>query len=266
MVSTFPYFQLSYFASLVTDLGLSPTSYLDTYNIQTEQWEQHSLPPSDCNSQQRLLYRIRRSLLDGLLEDECIGISPTPELEPRTLKRPASSGSPGRRVSKIHISNGHYLANTNISEGASSAPATIIATSTPTAEPDPLTMPSQTLIAQSPSGSNTTQRTAFERVFGSRYVKSTVCRHRGVWKRAPRDLRQQFEALGSDERGCWGEFVRRVEGRIPNKVPIKQPMNTIYVGQASASSEPHPRLATTAEPVMDSLQNPAEFGEFMFEI
>jgi len=69
------------------------------------------------------------------------------------------------------------------------------------------------LIASSPSGASMTQRAAFERVFGSRYVKSTVCRHRAVWRKAPRQLREQFELLGSDDRACWGEFVRRVENR-----------------------------------------------------
>src|SRR5258707_8337341 len=33
-----------------------------------------------------------------------------------------------------------------------------------------------------------TQRVAFERVFGCRYVKSTVCRHRAVWRRADEDM------------------------------------------------------------------------------
>ena len=69
------------------------------------------------------------------------------------------------------------------------------------------------LIASSPSGASMTQRMAFERVFGSRYVKSTVCRHRAVWRKAPRALREQFELMGSDDRACWGEFVRRVENR-----------------------------------------------------
>ena len=73
------------------------------------------------------------------------------------------------------------------------------------------------LISQSPSGASMTQRTAFERVFGSRYVKSTVCRHRAVWRKAPAGVREQFEAMGGDERACWGEFVRRVEGRPPGK-------------------------------------------------
>jgi hypothetical protein len=73
------------------------------------------------------------------------------------------------------------------------------------------------LISQSPSGASMTQRTAFERVFGSRYVKSTVCRHRAVWRKAPAGVRDQFEAMGGDERACWGEFVRRVEGRPPGK-------------------------------------------------
>ncbi|KAI0269354.1 hypothetical protein BC834DRAFT_865990 [Gloeopeniophorella convolvens] len=60
-----------------------------------------------------------------------------------------------------------------------------------------------------------TQRAAFERVFGCRYVKSTVCRHRAVWRRADEDLRASFIKLGRDERAMWGEFVRRVEGRAP---------------------------------------------------
>jgi len=73
------------------------------------------------------------------------------------------------------------------------------------------------LISQSPTGASMTQRTAFERVFGSRYVKSTVCRHRAVWRKAPRMLREQFEQMGTDDRACWGEFVRRVENRPPGK-------------------------------------------------
>jgi len=58
-----------------------------------------------------------------------------------------------------------------------------------------------------------TQRAAFERVFGCRYVKSTVCRHRAVWRRADEEIRTAFIKLGRDERAMWGEFVRRVEGR-----------------------------------------------------
>jgi hypothetical protein len=73
------------------------------------------------------------------------------------------------------------------------------------------------LISQSPPGASMTQRAAFERVFGSRYVKSTVCRHRAVWRKAPRGIREQFEQMGTDDRACWGEFVRRVEGRAPAK-------------------------------------------------
>ena len=67
-----------------------------------------------------------------------------------------------------------------------------------------------TLVAQSPTA---TQKAAFERVFGCRYVKSTVCRHRGVYRKADPSVRSLFEAMGNDERAVWGEFVRRVEGR-----------------------------------------------------
>jgi len=30
-------------------------------------------------------------------------------------------------------------------------------------------------------------------------------------------VREQFEAMGRDERVCWGEFVRRVDGRLLGK-------------------------------------------------
>ncbi|EPQ59802.1 hypothetical protein GLOTRDRAFT_136571 [Gloeophyllum trabeum ATCC 11539] len=70
------------------------------------------------------------------------------------------------------------------------------------------------LMSQTPS---ITQRVAFERVFGTRYVKSTVCRHRGVWKRAGKGV----GSMGNGEREMWGDFVRRIEGRrgeIPKPV------------------------------------------------
>jgi hypothetical protein len=50
-----------------------------------------------------------------------------------------------------------------------------------------------------------------------RYVKSTVCRHRGVWRRADDSIRREFEAMGGEEGAMWGEFVRRVEGKPPGK-------------------------------------------------
>jgi hypothetical protein len=47
-----------------------------------------------------------------------------------------------------------------------------------------------------------------------RYVKSTVCRHRGVWRRADDKMRQEYEAMGADEKAMWGEFVRTVEKKV----------------------------------------------------
>jgi hypothetical protein len=52
------------------------------------------------------------------------------------------------------------------------------------------------------------QSAAFERVFGCRYVKSTFCRHRGVWKRAEPGVRARFERMGPVEHALWGEFVK----------------------------------------------------------
>jgi hypothetical protein len=311
MIPTFPYFQLLRLASLVGDLGLTAGSYLDTYDPRSGKWEQHTIGTVRVvDSQQRLLYRIRKSLFEGIAETDCLGLSEevqsqttprkSPKLSPKltvpdaarkvTLKRSASGSS--KPPAKIHIANDYY---TNSPSGLPSSSSTLgnsqaLASSStqrfddaddshfPTSNtsnspvpapnastnqqpplyapqssvlPQHLSKPQSavttipyhphpplkrwpndytvseltagfhamdTLIVQSPTGAPLTQRAAFERVFGSRYVKSTVCRHRGVWRKAQGPLREQFEAMGSDERACWGEFVRRFEGRPSAKI------------------------------------------------
>ncbi|KAG5650312.1 hypothetical protein H0H81_012667 [Sphagnurus paluster] len=99
-----------------------------------------------------------------------------------------------------------------------SAPSTPASSNTPSANTDPASPPLPPPAQTTTTATAMTQRTAFERVFGSRYVKSTVCRHRAVWRRAPPELRAEFERRGADmERASWGEFVRCVEGRAPAK-------------------------------------------------
>ncbi|KAH9887702.1 hypothetical protein C8Q73DRAFT_209597 [Cubamyces lactineus] len=58
------------------------------------------------------------------------------------------------------------------------------------------------------------QDEVFRRAFGGPpYVKSTFCRHRALWRQAGARVQAEFELMGRDARACWGEFVRRVEGR-----------------------------------------------------
>lgn len=343
ILPTFPCFQLSQFNNLISDLGLTPGSYLDTYIPNSNQWEQHTITSVRIvATQQRLLYKLRRSLIDGLSEDECLSLreeiqsqirnrrdSPvnlqppplptppktTPVLPPtpktstdniqhkNSLKRsaPQEDTQDPRESPKIHVTNGYYLAHSGTSTMVSSpvagpspstASTSTVSNSQTSAQPQDsnvygmyqnsvyynnhdndndnnnnssenhsasdsnnslphyLLSPQVSappipyhphpplkrwpndytvselssgfhamdlLISQSPTGASMTQRTAFERVFGSRYVKSTVCRHRAVWRKAPRLLREQFENMGTDDRACWGEFVRRVENRPPGK-------------------------------------------------
>jgi hypothetical protein len=149
----------------------------------------------------------------------------------------------------------------------------------------------EALIAQAPPGANMTQRTAFERVFGSRYVKSTVCRHRGVWKKSKGPLREQFEAMGTDERACWGEFIRRIEGRPPAKSvnlshgvpgPLPVPGIMLYPGHLGTATVGQGQMLimhggdiqnqtmpgedggrVEEEPVMGSLQKPDGEGVYL---
>ena len=370
MLPTFPYFQLSRFSSLVTDLGLTSSSYLDTYIPMSRHWEQHTISSVRIvETQQRLLYKLRRSLIDGLSEDECVSFreevqmqtsyrpqisasangstssssSPikqrTPptiitnqEIQPHsTLKRPAppddiqeSGHSP-----KVHLSNSYYVPNSGASTVASettspgSGPSSsdtspsvtdpqsndqdpnvfvyqpVFYGQTPTtnASPDATPLPQYLLTAVAPpipyrphpplkrwpndytvseisngfhamdvlisrssssnsnAGINMTQRIAFERVFGSRYVKSTVCRHRTIWRKAHQSLREQFESMGADERACWGEFVRRVEGRPPGKnagpdVMSQTTNNTLHYQTPTNSEDVHAQ-----DPGMNSMQS-----------
>ena len=350
MIPNFPYFQLSKLNSLVQELGLTSNTYLDTYNHDTSQWDQHPISAvRKVESQQRLLYRLRKSLLDGLKDEECLGL---PEELKIQRRGPSSAGGRAdtrgcicKRAScddsditdhvphKVHIPNNYYLDHqllihrTNDGEGplandtgtsAPSAlspnPSTIAANDAHSTSSQSLPTPPSsssssnvssddfaysgtalydnslssnassrnisspnlaipispypphpplkrwpndytvaeistgfssmdTLVAQSTNGSCITHRTAFERVFGSRYVKSTVCRHRGVWKKAHPNLKAQFEAMGPDERAYWGEFVRVVEGRTsslrvtgPNS-PMNPPPNANLISSQGITSE-----------------------------
>ncbi|KAF8164719.1 hypothetical protein B0H34DRAFT_686285 [Crassisporium funariophilum] len=376
---TFPYFQLSRFNTLIGDLGLTPSSYLDTYIPISNQWEQHTITSVRIvETQQRLLYKLRRTLMEGLAEDDCLSLrdevqiqssrNPRPqpsatnitsatsvthptkqqtpsvalnsqqsnEVRPlNTLKRPAPQGDIQDlgHNSKVHVSNAYYMSHSGNANMVSTTTSPVTGPSPSTASPsnvtnDPsngqdnsvymyqnpvfyggappdspantvplppylLNPPTPTppipyhphpplkrwpndytvselsggfhamdlLISQSSTGSSMTQRTAFERVFGSRYVKSTVCRHRAVWRKAQRTVREHFEAMGTDDRACWGEFVRRVEGRPPGKNSGLDSMSMAPAqGSNSLGYHDHPPTADGEdvhgqEPVMATLQN-----------
>ncbi|KAH6873664.1 hypothetical protein BKA70DRAFT_1352380 [Coprinopsis sp. MPI-PUGE-AT-0042] len=314
-VPNFPYFQLSRLGSLISDLGLGKSSYIDAYNPSSSQWEQHSTGTVRMViGQQRLLYRMRKSLFEGLREDDCPGL--IDELQRQTDQGQVESGvSAGQKrfasetlespnPTKVHLPNGFYLHSmgnmqhqqqstsslptppahdsTNASSSGLNQPdyglyhppllhppqihppqvqphtyynvpslagsSTVLPShlSTPKAATTPIPYhphpplkrwpndytvyeltsgfnAMDALIAQTPAGQNMTQKVAFERVFGSRYVKSTVCRHRALWKKADPAIRQQFEALLNDDRAVWGEFVRRLEGRPSGKAGTNDP-------------------------------------------
>ena len=329
MIPNFPYFQLSKLTALVQELGLTSNTYLDTYNPDTSQWDQHSISAvRKVESQQRLLYRLRKSLLDGFKDEDCLSLPEELKMQRQVnMSFRARSSSPlsaGGRADahgcvckrvpcddldvtnhvshKVHIPNNYYLDHqplihrNNDCEGSlvndtqTSAPSALspnlptITTSEahPTSSQSLPTPPSSSssddfafsniaiydnnpssnasprnisssnlaipispypphpplkrwpndytvaeisagfssmdaLVTQSTNGSTMTHRAAFERVFGSRYVKSTVCRHRGLWKKAQPNIKAQYEAMGHDERACWGEFVRVVEGRSSSR-------------------------------------------------
>ena len=290
----------------MSDLELTSTSYIDTYDSATGHWEQHLITTvRTIESEQRLLYKLRKSLFAGLSDDECAGLAeelalqakkkqpsptaaqpvplPTP---PAQLKRPLAESTEAPSAKRFYFPesypahvyipppmsymlptqtipyapplanpplNGHPPARNGTETNEMTTPAstpfhgTTMNVQSPVMPPTPLYSPNtphtatrtsfpqhphpplkrwpndytvseiaagframDAMVAQSPTA---TQKAAFERVFGCRYVKSTVCRHRGVYRKADGGVRTMFEAMGNDERAVWGEFVRRVEGR-----------------------------------------------------
>ncbi|KAI0922133.1 hypothetical protein AcW2_006912 [Taiwanofungus camphoratus] len=306
-VATFPLFQLSQCTQLVVDLGIAPTAYVDAYNSHAGAWEQQTIAAVRVvESEQRVLFRIRKSLLEGLSDQECPGLADEVGMQPQSLARhmpsltiktptkrnasdiehPAAPGPACKRYrfepyppqqgypaspsqypsSSTQICLQSLSAQKPAASGRHEESAMPVGQQPPSPESaQPPTPCTPTFIHASPAtlappaaaestngntSTNTvpyqlhpplkrwpndytvyevslgfrqmdgavaaqptlTQRAAFERVFGVRYVKSTVCRHRGVWRRAGKELREAFERLGTDERGAWSEFVKRVEG------------------------------------------------------
>lgn len=281
---------MSQFTQLVSDLGLQPHNYVDAFNPQANAWEQQTLTAvRTVESEQRLLFRVRNSLLEGLADRECPGLESEIRMQnngsmsslvlspsQKSLKRPmpdtnADVAAPATKQSR-HSIHSPFLMNQNnmpFQSYSQNTPAAAAGPSTsPLANPhvhpsmspgvhptspfvrqdEPMSQPSEQtlddsmitegsplhppakrwpndyavceisvgfdkmdeLINQTPS---LTQKAAFERVFGCRYVKSTVCRHRGVWRRADKHLKDTFKRMGKGERALWGEFVKKTDFR-----------------------------------------------------
>jgi len=297
-IATFPLFQLSHFSQLVSDLGLNPACLVDCYNPVSGHWEQHAVSTvRTVESEQRVLYRVRKSFLEGLSDDECPGLREETTLQPRPLHQTVSYNSvlapttAVKRSAPDSLDEGGHSAKYYRVDRVTFSPATVPGNSfivpsndaqpypspsstsnqaypSPPPFPSPLVpkrvatdqifayapTPKESLPGASSSSSSSsvafphhphpplkrwpndytvaevsdgfkqmdslvtqqptlTQKCAFEKVFGCRYVKSTVCRHRSVWRRAENGVKSAFESMGTDERAVWGNFVKQVEGR-----------------------------------------------------
>jgi hypothetical protein len=377
---TFPFLRLSQFPSLLSSLSLTQNSFVDAYNADTAQWEQHMIESVRLvASEQRVLYKLRKSLLEGLTEEECPGLQEEvsaqsrmgqngklpypPQPSPASLKRRATDVTPDstppnkyyipesmyqgtpqpvqahqiygvpvtqaqtypqnlstpKRVQgqavPIHATNSQSQVQTTSSPPSSSGtvpkqsfvygqqlelfpgatPESMVGTNG--SSPGHQSRPSPPASSKAPiphhphpplkrwpndysvqevsvgfdqmdalasAQPSLTQRAAFERVFGCRYVKSTVCRHRAVWRRADDDVRDGFIKLGRDERAMWGEFVRRVEGRASGLNMPSTPGESDVTHLQGVMQVPLRHLPLrrdegegTQEPVMGSLVPPS---------
>lgn len=319
-VTTFPLFQLSQFAHLAADLGLGPAAYVDAYNPLARAWEQQTISAVQAvESEQRLLFRVRKSLLEGLDDRECPSLAEEICLQP-VSQSPSSNASKKRPSADTPMLMGPPVKYARVDSSPSHSDAHIVPSAstitlaTPFVAVDPsspgpskqISSPSinststqltfqtlplvkrwpndytvfelsagfqqmDALIAQQPS---LTQRSAFERIFSCRYVKSTVCRHRGVWRRAPKVLRETFEHMGQDERGLWSEFIKRIEGGTGRTDTVRSKKLAAATDAEAVPLADHDHETVTllapqegqgahseARQIMDSLRPPPDEGE-----
>lgn len=283
-------------------LGIQPNSYIDSYNPQAGTWEQQPAnQPRSVSRDQRLLYRIRKSLFEGLSDRDCPGLESEIRMQQqqstsiqnsvqimsppqKSLKRPMPDSStdvsapaakhfrPSMSSPFVMGQNGvpaqAFVQGVSAQAGPSGSPLNThghqslspgMHPTSPFLRQDSAVMAQPAdqamnetllndgsslhpqakrwpndyavceislgfdkmdeLIAHSPS---TTQKAAFEAIFGCRYVKSTVCRHRGVWRRADKNLKESFKRMGTDERALWGEFVKKTDFRREGQKPKSQ--------------------------------------------
>lgn len=288
-VTTFPLFQLSQFAHLATDLGLGPAAYVDAYNPYARAWEQQTISAVQAvESEQRLLFRVRKSLLEGLDDRECPSLAEEICLQPASQS--PSSNARKRPASDTPMLMGPPVKYARVGSSPSRGDAPIVPSASPITLPTPFVAvdpsvpgPSKQIASPSTDGASTqltfqtlplvkrwpndytvfelsagfqqmdvlvaqqpslTQRSAFERVFNCRYVKSTVCRHRGVWRRAPKVLRETFERMGQDERGLWSEFIKRIEGGTGRTDTVRSKKLAAVTDAEAAPSSDHDHEAT----------------------
>ncbi|KAH9928809.1 uncharacterized protein B0H18DRAFT_998805 [Fomitopsis serialis] len=303
-VATFPLFQLSQFAHLAADLGLAPAAYVDAYNPYARAWEQQTISAVRAvESEQRLLFRVRKSLLEGLEDSECPSLGEEICLQPPppvvASKKRSSPDSPLLMAPSVKYARVEPSPPRPMSPGAStyqapvplSMPSPFVAVDpcpskqSPDFESTPTQLTFQTLplvkrwpndytvfelsagfrqmdvlVAQQPS---LTQRTAFERVFHCRYVKSTVCRHRGVWRRAPKELRETFERMGQDERGLWSEFLKRIEGGTGRTDTVGRKKQLAAMAEVGTDGDEQVMLTSQSDAVADDDSGPVmdSYGE-----
>ncbi|KAI0666160.1 hypothetical protein C8Q78DRAFT_1198541 [Trametes maxima] len=133
-ITTFPFFSFNLLVEVVEKLSLSRTTYLDAYDPRTRVWVQQQVSVvRRIESEQRLLFRVRRGLLDGLRDDECPGLEEELVLQEeahRTTRKRAADQSLSPPVSQHHRSfsaqsyaSTSYSAGNAPSEGSAGSPA-----------------------------------------------------------------------------------------------------------------------------------------------
>lgn len=225
---------------MVSDLGLSSTSYLDTFNPQLKQWEQHTVASVRIvASQERLLYKLRKSLFQGFSEEECPGLKeeldvqfsapPNNEYSSDVIEsRPKEEDSvfPEYGVSqKSPIREDVVLA-----ESATVGPSGLTTLAPDTYQTDRISLPFSTVSIQHDShapskrwpGDFTVAEllTAFHAIDSLLSYSSTSSLAIMTNRKMHATMRNEF---GGAEEG-WDDFLRRVEGIPPGKASFANGM------------------------------------------
>lgn len=304
-VDTYPRLQLSSVDLLVTEFQLHTSSLFDLW--EDNQWKIiRTSTVIMVEKDRKVLLRLRVSLREGLCLDDCPGIEEELAQQPRAMGTKRASQvdlvSPLKKVAKMNDNSNarhtQYISAAGPSTVTLNSPTTQPVSPTPvidltvehsaTIHPSPaVSPPSQPILSilEMPlsvweagwtkiarmidEDSKVVEREAFSLVFGFKYSKASVAKYKGMWKRAPEDLRTAFIKLGNVKEGSWRVFTTALKNPESWTSSAINPTNTdptpiktkAACANAPALSAASPVLAVTESlPGLNTIP-PAPFPE-----
>ncbi|KAF5387097.1 hypothetical protein D9615_001611 [Tricholomella constricta] len=283
-IKTYPQLEIgTTLADLMAEFELTERSLFDYWDAGN--WMViNANTPVIVEKGRRILLRFRPSFEEELSLDDCPGITDELGQQPRASGTKRSSNiqlvSPLKKVTKtsetrVSHSTPSSLSSLAIDLTASSPPPHNVSKVEPPDQDTVLNLGSELkvvngiaivktlqdlpiaswetgwkqikhLIDQDPR--KVTESESFPKVFGFSYSKSSVCKYKSVFKKAPQGLRHHFIAMGNVKAATWREFTNAVRSWTPTGAHHTLATSAIDLTMNSDHDDEYPNAPTPFPP------------------